>query len=140
MEQELRVEEATAQEVRERIREGGYAGPTSGLASGFVRPMVVSMRPFRPEEVPLTVRVTGRYPSMHGAPVHVGDPAALGIKDLDEPEFGDPVALEEGQMPVFWACGVTPQAVIMQAKPPLVITHSPGHMFVTDRRHSEYEV
>ncbi len=106
----------------------------------FVGPLVVSMRPYRPEEVPLVVRVSGRYPSMHGAPVHVGEPEALGIRDLDEPEFGDPVAFEEGQMPVFWACGVTPQAVIMHAKPPLVITHSPGHMFITDRRHSEYEV
>jgi uncharacterized protein YcsI (UPF0317 family) len=106
----------------------------------FAGPMVVSMRPYRPEEVPLAVSVTGRYPAMHGAPVHVGYPEALGIRDLDEPEFGEPVELERGQMPVFWACGVTPQAVVMQAKPPLVITHSPGHMFVTDRRHSEYEV
>jgi uncharacterized protein YcsI (UPF0317 family) len=102
--------------------------------------MVVSMRPFGPEEIPLAVSVTGRYPLQHGAPVHVGDPDALGIRDLDEPEFGESVEIEAGQVPVFWACGVTPQAVVMKAKPPLVITHSPGHMFVTDRRHSEYEV
>ncbi len=95
---------------------------------------------YGPEEVPLAVSVTGRYPSQRGAPVHVGDPDALGIRDLDAPEFGEPVEIEEGQIPVFWACGVTPQAVVMKAKPPLVITHSPGHMFVTDRRHSEYEV
>ena len=77
---------------------------------------------------------------MHGAPVHVGDPEALGIKDLDEPEFGDPVAFEEGQMPVCGECGVTPQAVIIQLKPPVTSTHSPGHVFVAGRRHSEYEV
>ena len=106
----------------------------------FAGPLVVSMRPYRAEELPLVVSVTGRYPSMHGAPVHVGDPEALGIEDLDNPEFGEPVAIEEDQMPVFWACGVTPQAVAMKAGPPLMITHSPGHMFVTDRRHSEYEV
>jgi uncharacterized protein YcsI (UPF0317 family) len=106
----------------------------------FAGPMVVSMRPYGPEEISLAVSVTGRYPSQHGAPVHVGDPEALGIRDLDEPEFGQSVEIESGQVPVFWACGVTPQAVVMQAKPPLVITHSPGHMFVTDRRHSEYEV
>jgi uncharacterized protein YcsI (UPF0317 family) len=106
----------------------------------FAGPMVVSMRPYGPEELPLVVSVSGRYPSMHGAPVHVGDPEALGIGDLASPEFGEPVEIEEGQIPVFWACGVTPQAVAMKAKPPLMITHSPGHMFVTDRRHSEYEV
>ncbi len=106
----------------------------------FAGPLVVSMRPYRAEELPLVVSVTGRYPSMHGAPVHVGDPEALGIEDLGNPEFGEPIAIEEDQMPVFWACGVTPQAVAMQARPPLMITHSPGHMFITDQRHSEYEV
>jgi uncharacterized protein YcsI (UPF0317 family) len=106
----------------------------------FGGPMVVSMRPYKPEEIPLVVSASGRYPAMHGAPVHVGDPEALGIVDLANPEFGEPVEIEEDQLPVFWACGVTPQAIAMQAKPPLVITHSPGHMFITDRRHSEYEV
>ena len=106
----------------------------------FAGPLVVSMRPYRAEELPLVVSVTGRYPSMHGAPVHVGDPEALGIEDIDDPEFGEPITIEEGQMPVFWACGVTPQAVAMSAKAPLMITHSPGYMFITDRRHSEYEV
>ena len=106
----------------------------------FAGPMVVSMRPYRAEELPLVVSVSGRYPAMHGAPVHVGDPEALGIRDLANPEFGEPVEIEENQLPVFWACGVTPQAIAMQAKPPLVITHSPGHIFITDRRHSEYEV
>ena len=77
---------------------------------------------------------------MHRAPVHVGDPTSLGVKDIREPEFGDPVSIEEDQIPVFWACGVTPQAVVMKAAPPLVITHSPGHMFITARLDAEYEV
>ncbi len=106
----------------------------------FAGPMVVSMRPYKPEEIPLVVSASGRYPAMHGAPVHIGAPEALGIVDLAKPEFGEPVEIEEDQLPVFWACGVTPQAIAMQAKPPLMITHSPGHMFITDRRHSEYEV
>jgi uncharacterized protein YcsI (UPF0317 family) len=106
----------------------------------FAGPMVVSMRPYRAEEISLVVSASGRYPAMHGAPVHVGDPDALGIYDLANPEFGESVAIEEDQLPVFWACGVTPQAIAMKARPPLVITHSPGHMFITDRRHSEYEV
>lgn len=109
-------------------------------SGAFAGPLVVSMRPYRAEELPLVVSVTGRYPSMHGAPIHVGAPEALGIEDIDDPEFGDPVAIEEGQIPVFWACGVTPQAVATSAKAPLMITHSPGYMFITDRRHSEYEV
>jgi uncharacterized protein YcsI (UPF0317 family) len=109
------------------------SGPFSG-------PMVVSMRPYRADEIPLAVAVSGRYPTMHGAPVHVGDPGSLGVRDLDEPEFGEAISVAEDETPLFWACGVTPQAVAMQAKPPLVITHSPGHMFVTDRRNAEYEV
>ncbi len=109
----------------------------SGAFSG---PMVVSMRPYRADEIPLVVSVTSRYPAMHGAPVHVGNPEALGVKDLNTPEFGEVVEIAEDQMPVFWACGVTPQAVAMKARPPLMITHSPGHMFITDRRHSEFEI
>jgi uncharacterized protein YcsI (UPF0317 family) len=105
----------------------------------FAGPMVVSMRPYRAEEIPLAVTVSGRYPTMHGAPIHVGDPDSLGIKDIDEPEFGDAISIGEEQIPAFWACGVTPQAVAMQARPPFMITHSPGHMFVTDRLNSEYE-
>ena len=106
----------------------------------FAGPMVVSMRPYRADQIPLVVSVSGRYPSMHGAPVHVGDPDSLGVADLARPEFGDAVEIAEDQVPVFWACGVTPQAVAMKARPPVMITHSPGHMFVTGRLHSEYEV
>ena len=106
----------------------------------FAGPMVVSMRPYKPDEVPAAVSASGRYPTMHGAPVYVGDPDSLGVRDLDEPEFGESISIAEDEVPVFWACGVTPQAVAMQARPPLMITHSPGHMFVTDRKNAEYEV
>ncbi len=114
-------------------RECVPSGPFSG-------PMVVSMRPYKPDEIPAAVSVSGRYPAMHGAPVHIGEPSALGVKDLDHPEFGEAVTIGEDETPVFWACGVTPQAVALQARPPLMITHSPGHMFITDRRNAEYEV
>jgi uncharacterized protein YcsI (UPF0317 family) len=106
----------------------------------FAGPMVVSTRPYRPDEVPLAVAVSGRYPMMHGAPVHVGDPEALGVRDLAEPEFGDPISIGEDQIPIFWGCGVTPQAVAMKASPSLMIAHSPGHMFITDRLDAEFEV
>lgn len=109
------------------------SGPFSG-------PMVVSMRPYRADEVPLAVSVSARYPTMHGAPVWVGDPEGLGIRDLDDPEYGEAVEIGEDEIPVFWACGVTPQAAAKEARLPVVITHSPGHMFVTDRRNAEYEV
>jgi uncharacterized protein YcsI (UPF0317 family) len=98
----------------------------------FRGPLVVSMRPIPAQFVALAVQISSRYPTMHGAPVHVGAPAALGIRDLDRPDYGDPVPLLAGDVPVFWACGVTPQAVAMQARPPLMITHAPGHMFLTD--------
>jgi uncharacterized protein YcsI (UPF0317 family) len=85
-----------------------------------------------PEQVARAVQVTARFPAVHGAPLQVGDPGALGIVDLDRPEWGDPPRIEAGDVPVFWACGVTPQAVAMAARPELMITHAPGHMFVTD--------
>jgi len=100
----------------------------------FNGPLVVTMRPIPAPMVPRAVQISGRFPAVHGAPVHVGDPAALGIRDLGKPDFGDAVTIRHGEVPVFWACGVTPQAVAMQAKPPLMITHAPGHMFVTDLR------
>ena len=101
-------------------------------AGRFHGPMVVSMRPIRSGDVAKAVTVTARFPSAHGAPVHVGDPAALGIRDLGRPDWGDPQPVGPGQVPVFWACGVTPQAVALASKPPFMITHSPGHMFITD--------
>ena len=107
-------------------------------AGSLAGPLVVSMRPVPAEQVADAVRVTSRYPAVHGAPVHVGDPAALGIADLSAPDFGDPVELRTGEVPVFWACGVTPQAVVMQSRPPLAIAHAPGHMLVTDARDSSF--
>ena len=101
-------------------------------AGVFHGPLVVSMRPLSPANVVRAVQITSRYPAVHGAPVHIGLPELLGIQDLSQPEFGDAVPVRDDEIPVFWACGVTPQAAIMSAKPPLVITHSPGCMFVTD--------
>jgi uncharacterized protein YcsI (UPF0317 family) len=105
--------------------------PTSP-AGRFSGPLVVSMRPMTPAEAIRATQITTRYPTVHGAPVHVGDPGQLGIADLQAPDYGDPVAVREGEVPVFWACGVTPQAVAAASRPELMITHAPGHMFVTD--------
>src|SRR5262249_33878597 len=94
-------------------------------AGRFAGPLVVSMRPYRPEQIDRVVEITSRYPTMHGAPIHVGDPAALGIADLAHPDFGDAVTIRPGEVPVFWACGVTPQLALATAAPALAITHSP---------------
>ena len=109
----------------------------SGIFSG---PMVVSMRPIRQSQVVRAVQVTSRFPSVHGAPVHIGDPSAIGIRDIARPDYGDPTEIREGEVPVFWACGVTPQAVALQSKPRFMITHSPGHMFITDWRDEDLAV
>jgi uncharacterized protein YcsI (UPF0317 family) len=101
----------------------------AGRLSG---PLVVSMRPIPARQVVTAVQITERMPEVHGAPVHVGAPEALGIADVSAPDYGDPVRFEDGDVPVFWACGVTPQAALMASKPPFAITHAPGHMFVTD--------
>ncbi len=95
-------------------------------------PLVVSMRPIAAADVARAVQISGRYPAVHGAPVHVGEPGALGIADLAHPDYGDATEVAPGELPVFWACGVTPQAVAVAARVPLLITHAPGHMFVTD--------
>jgi len=108
-------------------------------AGAFHGPLVVSMRPLTPAQAITATRVCGRFPRAHGVPVHFGDPAALGIRDVGKPDFGDPVQIHPGEVPVFWACGVTPQAVAMQARPPFLITHKPGHMFVTDLRDTDLE-
>jgi uncharacterized protein YcsI (UPF0317 family) len=103
-------------------------------AGVFQGPLVVSMRPMTPAQAMQAVQVTSRYPNVHGAPVHWGDPAAIGINDVTHPDFGDPVEIRPGEVPVFWACGVTPQCALMEARLPIAITHSPGCMFVTDLR------
>ncbi|MDO9377895.1 MAG: putative hydro-lyase [Nocardioidaceae bacterium] len=109
----------------------------AGSMSG---PLVVSMRPVSAGQVADAVRVTSRYPAVHGAPVHVGDPRALGITDLDSPDYGDRVEVRPGEVPVFWACGVTPQAAVVESRPSLAIAHAPGHMLITDARDSAYLV
>jgi uncharacterized protein YcsI (UPF0317 family) len=101
-------------------------------AGRFHGPLVVSMRPFRPADAIRAVQVTSRFPGVHGAPVHLGLPGDLGIADLARPDYGDPVEIRAGELPVFWACGVTPQAVVEAVKPPFFISHYPGAMLVTD--------
>ena len=103
-------------------------------AGVFSGPMVVSVRPIPHDQVVRAVQVTSRFPGVHGAPIHIGDPATIGIGDLAHPDYGDAVDIYEGEVPVFWACGVTPQAAAVQSRPSLMLTHSPGHMFVTDVR------
>lgn len=110
---------------------------SAGRMSG---PMVVSMRPIPGGLVGDATVLTGRMPEVHGAPVHVGDPGALGIADLDKPDFGDPVRMRNGDVPVFWACGVTPQAAVLASLPPFAVTHAPGHMLVTDTADSALTV
>ena len=106
-------------------------------AGKFEGPLVCSMRPMTPEDAEKAAEITGRYPNVHGAPVHAGDPAEIGISDVNKPDYGDAVEIREGEIPVFWACGVTPQAAVEHAKPPIVITHAPGHMFITNVKNTE---
>lgn len=103
-------------------------------AGAFAGPLVVSMRPMTPAQAITATRICARFPKAHGTPVHFGSPEVIGIKDIMKPDFGDPVEIRPGEIPVFWACGVTPQAALMHAKPEFAITHAPGHMFVTDLR------
>ena len=109
-------------------------------AGRFEGPTVVSMRPMLEKDVIRAVQVTSRFPSVHGAPVHIGNPEGIGIRDLSQPDFGDRVTVREGEVPVFWACGVTPQAIAMYVKPEIMITHAPGHMFITDLKTEEISV
>jgi uncharacterized protein YcsI (UPF0317 family) len=106
----------------------------------FAGPMVVSMRPFMPAQAIRAVQITSRFPAVHGAPVHLGHPHSIGIADIAKPDYGDPVPVEADEIPVFWACGVTPQAVIAAAKLPFAITHAPGLMLVTDLRNKQLAV
>jgi uncharacterized protein YcsI (UPF0317 family) len=101
-------------------------------AGQFAGPLVVSMRPLKPSDAIRAIQITSRFPSVHGAPVHIGLPAAIGIADLGKPDYGDPVPVHGDELPVFWACGVTPQAVIAAVKPEFCITHAPGCMLITD--------
>ncbi|OES45130.1 putative hydro-lyase [Domibacillus iocasae] len=109
-------------------------------AGAFHGNLVVSMRPFQSKDVIRAVEVTSRFPAVHGSPVHIGMPEQIGIEQIDQPDFGDAVTIKEGETPVFWACGVTPQSIAMSSKPALMITHAPGHMFITDQKDSQYSV
>ena len=110
-------------------------------AGRFQGPMVVSMRPFRPADAIRAIQVTTRFPNVHGAPVHIGHPHLIGIEDLTCPSFGPPRAtVADDELPVFWGCGVTPQSVVRAARPSLCITHTPGHMLVTDLRNASLAV
>jgi uncharacterized protein YcsI (UPF0317 family) len=105
-------------------------------AGAFHGPLVVSMRPLKPADAIRAVQITSRFPSVHGAPVHIGLPHLIGIQDIGAPDYGDAVPVHEDELPVFWACGVTPQAVIAQVRPSFCITHAPGCMLITDLRNS----
>jgi uncharacterized protein YcsI (UPF0317 family) len=105
-------------------------------AGPFRGPLVVSMRPFRPADAIRAVQVTSRFPAVHGAPVHIGLPELIGIRDIMKPDYGVAVEVKPDELPVFWACGVTPQAVIAEMKPPFCITHAPGSMLVTDLKNA----
>jgi uncharacterized protein YcsI (UPF0317 family) len=109
-------------------------------AGPFHGPMVVSMRPMKPADAIRAIQITTRFPAVHGAPVHIGKPEMIGIADLDKPDYGDALPVGVNEIPVFWACGVTPQSVIATMKPEFCITHYPGSMLVTDRRNSEFAI
>ena len=109
-------------------------------AGPFHGPLVVSMRSFKPADAIRAVQITSRFPGVHGAPVHLGLPAQIGIRDIAKPDWGDAVEVPADELPLFWACGVTPQAVIAEVKPSFCITHAPGSMLVTDLRNSQLAV
>ena len=110
----------------------------TNAAGPFHGPLVVSMRPFKPKDAIRAIEITTRFPAVHGAPVHIGKPELIGIRDLARPDYGDAVPVNDDEISVFWACGVTPQAVIAAVKPEFCITHYPGSMLVTDRLNSEF--
>jgi uncharacterized protein YcsI (UPF0317 family) len=109
-------------------------------AGRFSGKMVVSMRPMVAKDAIRAVQICTRFPSVHGAPVHFGDPGMIGIRNISSPDFGDAVTIRKNEVPVFWACGVTPQVAVEKAKPPLCITHSPGCMLVTDMLNSQLAI
>jgi uncharacterized protein YcsI (UPF0317 family) len=134
-ERALLAEGLPVRHIEQRVNVPMYRTAIDCRTAGrFAGPLVVSMRPMRPDQAIRATQVTARFVRAHGAPVHVGAPEAIGIADLDRPDYGDAVELRDGELPVFWACGVTPQAVAARCRPELMITHAPGHMFVTDLR------
>ena len=132
-EQALRVEGIRLRHVEQGKNVAMYRTDIATAPAGrFAGPLVVSMRPLTAADAIRAVQVTSRYPAVHGAPVHLGDPHRIGIASLARPDYGDAVEVRDDELPVFWACGVTPQAAIAQARPEFCITHAPGAMLVTD--------
>ena len=111
------------------------------VSSGpFAGRLVVSMRPFKAADAIRAIQITTRFPAVHGAPVHFGDPSQIGIADIAKPDYGDAVSIQPDEVPVFWACGVTPQSIILESRPDFAITHAPGSMLITDRRNTEFAI
>ncbi|MEZ5702863.1 MAG: putative hydro-lyase [Burkholderiaceae bacterium] len=124
--------------VAQRKNVAMFRSNVQTVAAGpFHGPLVVSMRPLRAADAIRAVQVTSRFPQVHGAPVHLGDPSLIGIEDLSKPDYGDAIEVRPDELPVFWACGVTPQAAIRQARPAFCITHAPGAMLITDLFNSQ---
>src|ERR1700759_2212374 len=140
-EEALMAEGIPLRHVEQRVRVPMYRTNIACSPAGpFVGPMVVSMRPLRPAQAIRAVQITSRFPSVHGAPVHLGLPQSIGIADIAKPDYGDPVPIAADEIPVFWACGVRRQAVIAAAKLPFAITHAPGLMLVTDLKNKQLAV
>jgi uncharacterized protein YcsI (UPF0317 family) len=140
-EEALMADDLPIRHIERNVRVPMYRTNIACKPSGpFAGPMVVSMRPFKPADAIRAVQITSRFPSVHGAPVHLGHPQSIGIADIGKPDYGDAVPVEADEIPVFWACGVTPQAVIAAARLPFAITHAPGLMLVTDLRNKQLAV
>jgi uncharacterized protein YcsI (UPF0317 family) len=140
-EEALTAEGLSLRHIEQKVRVPMYRTNIPCQPAGpFAGPMVVSMRPFTPKDAIRAVQITTRFPAVHGAPVHLGHPHLIGIADLARTDYGDAVPVHENEIPVFWACGVTPQAVIAAARVPFAITHAPGLMLVTDLKNTELAV
>ncbi len=140
-EEALMADDIPIRHIEQNVRVPMYRTTTACQPSGpFAGPMVVSMRPLRPADAIRAVQITSRFPSVHGAPVHIGLPQSIGIADIGKPDYGDAVTINADEIPVFWACGVTPQAVIAAARVPFAITHAPGLMLVTDLKNKHLAV
>ena len=137
-EEALMAEGISVRHIEQKRNVPMYHSNIAAKAAGpFKGELVVSMRPLPVADAIRAVEITSRFTRAHGAPIHLGDPAEIGINNINQPDFGDPVDIRDGEIPVFWACGVTPQIAIRNAKPPLSITHAPGHMLITDIRGSD---
>jgi len=140
-EEALLADDIPIRHIERNVRVPMYRTNIACQAAGpFAGPMVVSMRPLKPADAIRAVQITSRFPAVHGAPVHLGLPHSIGIADITKPDYGDPVPINPDEIPVFWACGVTPQAVINAAKLPFAITHAPGMMLVTDLKNKHLAV